>query len=130
MARAAQAEALPPEPPPSKRELPSDPAAREAALSEGRPTAVLILSILNVVAKRLPPQRPLSSEETLTIQGPLEIVIFKYSANVPPEWALAIAIGSIGFMRYVEVHPEILAKLGLAPNTVQAAATQTVEVKQ
>jgi len=133
--RAAQAaQAAIPEPPSKTRELSADPAAREAALAEGRPLATMLIAILNVAATRLPPQRPLSAEERAAIQDPMEQVIWKYSVAMSCEWSLTLAIGSVAFMRYIEVHPEMLTKLGIniSPDVAQdvaQAAQQTVEVK-
>ncbi len=132
-ARPAQAPLPEPPPPSSTRELPADPAAREAALAEVRPTAELILAISDVIATRLPPNRALSNEEKISIQKPLEIVLFKYDMSASPEWQLTAAVGMVMFARYIEVKAKAagidVAPLMKAAASEMAASAQTIEVK-
>jgi len=107
---AARAQASPPAttPPPQPdapkvRELPEDPAARASVLAEVRPTAEMILAVLDVAASRLPPKRSLSDAERAAIGQPLEVVLFRRGGNITPEWSLAIAIVAVAFGRFVEV---------------------------
>jgi hypothetical protein len=108
--------ASPPPPPdgPIRRELPADPAAREAALAEVAGEAELVLSILDSVAVRFPPSKKLSAEERRSIDLPLRAVLYKYGADLPPEWALAAALAGVAFGRYLEF------KLKSSPDQVAA----------
>lgn len=101
---AREAAAAAPQPPPAARgrELPADPAAREVALAEVRPLAETILALCDVLASRLPPERPLSAEERKAIGGPLELTLYKYGGDLGPEWQLALAVGMVALGRYVE----------------------------
>jgi hypothetical protein len=83
--------------------------------------------VLDVLAARLPPRRPLSTEERAAIAGPLELVIWKYGGELPPEWALAGALGFVAFGRYAEVRASdaaILVNGKLAPAKDGAAANE------
>lgn len=89
------------------RVLPDDPAARELELAKVRPTATVILHLLDAAATRLPPYgkdgagSPLSAEERSALAGPLEQVIWKYEANMSPEWMLGSALLGIAVTRYM-----------------------------
>lgn len=91
-------------PPPEQRwrELPKDADELAGALASVRSEAVGLLTLVDVVATRLPPGKPLSVEEQAAIQGPLEQVLWKYGANVPPEWQLLAGVGMVVVSRYLE----------------------------
>jgi hypothetical protein len=96
-------EASPAQPAPSAYPvLSKDPAEREKQLEAFRGESTGILAMLAAVVVRFTPSQPLTKEEQVAIQGPLEQVLFKYDGAVPCEWQLAIALGMVALPRYPE----------------------------
>jgi hypothetical protein len=90
----------PPPEPPKYRVLPSDPEAARKALESVRDESALIMGMLGVLAERLPPKLPLTDQEKMIIQGPLDRVLYKYGENIPCEWQLIIAVGFVAVGRF------------------------------
>lgn len=59
--------------------------------------------MLDVLAARLPPFRPLAPTERGAIEGPLALVVYKHGGELGPEWQLTIAVGMVALGRYIEV---------------------------
>lgn len=97
-------------PPPSKwRELSSDLEERAKQRLTVSGEAAGIIEMLDGVARGLPPGTPLRDWERKAIQPPLEETLFKYGVNMDPLFSLALALGSIAFIRWQE-YRQIQAK--------------------
>lgn len=85
------------------RELPADPVERAKALESVKGEVEFILTIADVAASRLPPHRALSADERTALSGPLAAVVWKYNADIPPEFQLIAAVAIVALGRYAEI---------------------------
>ena len=67
-----------------------------------RGEADTLIAIASGIAAAFPPKRPLDEIEIAMVKTPLEETIYKYGGNVDPAVSLAIAAGTIVFMRWQE----------------------------
>lgn len=85
------------------RDLPLEEGARAKARASVSSEAATLLAILSGVAEAFPPHRPLGDTERGMIEIPLQETLYKYGGNLDPAVSLAIALGTVAFIRWQEV---------------------------